>query len=161
MNSFHKFLLVSALCRHCLVRCHFSVPPCSFAALPADGQEDEFCDFKQPGAGRRPETQTVVPPEGAAAAGAHRGGAASGLQAGGDNQGSPCRLPRSPCRICYSGAQNHAFERSGDPPPSHGVPVNVHIRCLTVNVQSTANLLFFFFLTGEFRRAEAGGRRHF
>lgn len=30
-------------------------------------------------------------------------------------------------------------------PPSHGVPVNVHIRCLTVNVQSTANLLFFFF----------------
>lgn len=87
----------------------------SCVTLPAEWQEDELSNLQQPGAGRRPKTPTVVPPEGDAAAGAGRGGAASGLQAGGDGQGSPCCLPGFASRLWYSGAKDHASQRAGDP----------------------------------------------
>lgn len=87
----------------------------SRATLPANWQEDELGNLQQLGAGWRPTTPTAVPPEGDAAAGARWGGAASGLQAGGNSQGSPCCLPGFACRLRYGGAKDHASQRSGDP----------------------------------------------
>lgn len=137
--------------------CHiFPLPalsPQSRVALPADRQEDELGNLQQPGAGRRPAAPAAVPPAGDAAAGARWGGAAPGLQAGGDSQGSPCCLPGPARRLRYGGAEDHAGQRPGDL-SFHGFPHNTETK------QLSSPLLTCFNLTGEFGRAQAGGRGH-
>lgn len=98
------FCLLFRLCYH-----HFHIlSPHSCFTLPAHWQEDELSNLQQPGAGRWPATSTVVPPEGDTAAGARWGGAAPGLQTGGDSQRSPCCLPGFANRLWYGGVKDHA-----------------------------------------------------
>lgn len=97
---------------------HFHFPPDlspqSRVTLSAHRQEDELGNLQQPGAGRRPTAPAAVPPEGDAAARSGRGGAASGLQAGGDGQGSARRLPGFATGLRHGGSEDHASQRPGD-----------------------------------------------
>lgn len=88
--------------------------PQSRVTLSAHRQEDELGNLQQPGAGRRPTAPAAVPPEGNAAARSGWGGAASGLQAGGDGQGSARRLPGFTTGLRHGGSEDHASQRPGD-----------------------------------------------
>lgn len=88
--------------------------PPSRVTLSAHRQEDELGNLQQPGAGRRPTAPAAVPPEGDGAARSRWGGAASGLQAGGDGQGSARRLPGFATGLRHGGSEDHASQRPGE-----------------------------------------------
>lgn len=131
----------------------------SCVTLPAEWQEDEFSNLQQPGAGGRPTTPTAVPPAGTAAAGARRGRAASGLQAGWDSEGSPRGLPGFASRVWYGGAKDHASQRAGDPSFTL-LPYNNECFCLK-SPGCFRMTCIHCILPGKFRWAQAGGRRLF